>query len=100
MELELHDSYAVTSLLVVAIIIFCLCGTYDIVWIYFNLAISLIKNFYFLDIDECTTGVHECNPKTEYCFNKKGTYACHCANGYQLLNGGCEGNKEIIKHRL
>ena len=44
-----------------------------------------------LDIDECTTGVHNCT-LNQQCVNKPGGYDCECVHGYKLLNGICEGS--------
>ena len=44
-----------------------------------------------LDIDECTTGVHNCT-QNQQCVNRLGNYVCGCVIGYELLNGICEGN--------
>ena len=48
----------------------------------------------YIDIDECSTGVHNCT-QNQQCIDKPGTFRCECIRGYRLLNGICEGN---IKH--
>ena len=34
------------------------------------------------DIDECATGVHDCDPVAEVCVNLPGGFECQCAPGY------------------
>ena len=43
------------------------------------------------DIDECSTGVHNCT-QNQQCVNSPGDYQCKCVSGYELLNEICEGN--------
>lgn len=50
----------------------------------------LMTSFITLDIDECTTGVHNCKPN-ERCVNKPGWFSCECTDGYELMNDMCEG---------
>ena len=45
-----------------------------------------------LDVDECTTGVHNCTQNNQQCVNRLGSFICECVSGYELLNGTCEGN--------
>ncbi|XP_045145630.1 adhesion G protein-coupled receptor E2 [Echinops telfairi] len=33
------------------------------------------------DVDECTSGQHRCH-KSTYCLNKRGSYECHCLQGW------------------
>ena len=40
-----------------------------------------------LDIDECTTGVHNCT-QNQQCVNRPGSFICECASGYEPSNGG------------
>ena len=47
-----------------------------------------------LDIDECSTGEHNC-AENQQCVNKPGDYQCECVSGYELLNGNCEGNLQL-----
>ena len=49
------------------------------------------------DIDECTTGVHNCK-SNEQCINRRGNFICRCANGYKLVNGTCEGMYGSLLH--
>ena len=50
-----------------------------------------------LDIDECSTGVHNCTQNQHVqCVNSPGTFICECVSGYKLLNGTCEGNQHVI----
>ena len=36
----------------------------------------------FVDRDECTEGTHKCG-SNENCENTKGSYICHCGQGYK-----------------
>ena len=47
----------------------------------------------YIDIDECSTGDHNCTQNHLQCVNRPGTFICECVTGYELLNGTCEGNK-------
>ena len=54
----------------------------------------MIQFLHILDIDECTTGVHDCK-SNERCVNKPGWFICKCADGYKPVNNTCEG-KDLI----
>ncbi|MBV95817.1 Fibulin-5, partial [Eschrichtius robustus] len=41
-----------------------------------------------MDVDECATDSHQCNP-TQICINTEGGYTCSCTDGYWLLEGQC-----------
>uniref|UniRef100_A0A8C6TTD1 Fibulin 5 n=1 Tax=Neogobius melanostomus TaxID=47308 RepID=A0A8C6TTD1_9GOBI len=41
-----------------------------------------------VDIDECETNSHHCNP-TQVCINTAGGYTCSCTEGYWLIGGQC-----------
>ncbi|MEE6494346.1 hypothetical protein FKM82_017106 [Ascaphus truei] len=41
-----------------------------------------------VDIDECESESHHCNP-TQICINTEGGYTCSCTDGYWLLEGQC-----------
>ena len=45
--------------------------------------IHLLKNFIYLDIDECTSParIHECE---DLCFNLYGSYKCGCQTGKSM----------------
>ena len=45
-----------------------------------------------LDIDECSTGDHNCT-QNQQCVNKNGTFICECISGYRLSGGTCRGNE-------
>ena len=49
-----------------------------------------------LDIDECSTGEHNCT-QNQQCVNRPGDYQCECISGYELLNGNCEGNLQLMQ---
>ena len=57
--------------------------------------LSTILTCYYIDIDECSTGVHNCT-QNQQCVNRKGTFICECVSGYRLLHGICKGNNLII----
>ncbi|XP_056108991.1 fibulin-5 [Rhinichthys klamathensis goyatoka] len=42
-----------------------------------------------VDVDECETGSHQCNP-TQVCINTAGGYTCSCTEGYWLVGGQCQ----------
>ena len=42
----------------------------------------------YVDIDECTTGIHNC---TQRCVNTPGGYDCECFSGYEMIAAICEG---------
>ena len=46
--------------------------------------------YYYPDIDECATGVHNCK-SNERCVNEPGRFICKCADGYKSVNKTCEG---------
>ena len=45
----------------------------------------------YVDIDECTIGVHNCT-QDQRCVNTPGDYYCVCFSGYEMIGGICEGN--------
>ncbi|XP_066463646.1 fibulin-5 [Eleutherodactylus coqui] len=46
------------------------------------------ENSHCVDIDECASDSHQCNP-TQVCINTEGGYTCSCTEGYWLLEGQC-----------
>ena len=46
---------------------------------------SLIKPFYFSDIDECNKEDDDCD---QLCINTFGSYKCMCKDGYYLHHDG------------
>ena len=56
----------------------------------------------FVDINECSLGLHTCNPKTMVCQNTVGSYECPCKRGYRMEAGSqrCTGETafNINKH--
>lgn len=51
--------------------------------------------FFFIDIDECALGIHECEPREE-CENDEGTYFCFITE----LDGEEEGGKCPVGHKF
>ena len=49
-----------------------------------------------LDIDECSTGDHNCTQNHLQCVNMPGTFICECVSGYELVNENCQGNENQI----
>ena len=45
---------------------------------------------YCLDIDECTTGDHNCK-SNERCINRPGSFSCKCISGFKSVDNTCEG---------
>ena len=50
-----------------------------------------LQNISFLDVDECTTGTHNCHVNAT-CNNTKGSYECDCKDGYNGDGQICTGN--------
>ncbi|KAK6634325.1 hypothetical protein RUM43_011725 [Polyplax serrata] len=46
-----------------------------------------------VDLDECTTGTHDCHPFADVCVNRVGSFECrkviHCPKGYEATANGC-----------
>ena len=69
---------------------------HDFMYIYAYVHVHLFaceKNFSFtlyLEIDECTTGNHNCK-SNEHCVNKPGGFICECASGFKSVDNACEG---------
>ena len=54
--------------------------------------------FYYyviLDIDECTTLIHECDGNAT-CSNTIGNYTCACNEGYSGDGFACTGKKSFL----
>ena len=44
---------------------------------------------YYVDTNECDTGIHDCQ---QYCNNTIGSYMCYCDDGYELTDiYNCDG---------
>ena len=56
----------------------------------FRSEISFIA--FFLDIDECLRGLHNCSLNA-YCNNTKGSYNCTCKPGFTGNGRECKGNR-------
>ena len=55
--------------------------------------------FSCIDINECTSGVHNC---AQLCTNTEGSYTCGCRAGYQLNSDRlrCDGEINLMLKRL
>ena len=50
----------------------------------------------FLDIDECITKTHKCDPNS-YCSNTIGSYGCLCKEGFKMSDEGiCKGEQRFV----
>ena len=59
----------------------------------FSLLMVLNIAFLYQDVDECSTGQHDCDiPERSICNNTHGSYLCHCRHGYCGEDGRhCKG---------
>lgn len=63
-------------------------------------AISIVNLFLcctYIDLNECESGLHSCNPNTSECFNTPGSFTCQCVSGFEdSVNSKnesiCQGN--------
>lgn len=71
-----------------------------------SMRIIIIMHCWFVDIDECSTGVDQCE---QLCQNTNGSYRCACSNGFRLKRDGlqCEGKvydtlncSKIVAHSI
>lgn len=53
-----------------------------------------------VDIDECLTGIHECDPLREACVNLVGTYECACRWGYYMIDKKCKPSPVLSELKL
>lgn len=44
-----------------------------------------IKIHFYIDIDECSDGSHDCE---QMCINTPGSFTCSCDEGYEALKNG------------
>ena len=68
-------------------LIFCICSCAYV----YETSCNLMACF-FLDIDECTAGTHNCSTNT-FCTNNVGSYNCTCNPGYYGDVENCEPGK-------
>ena len=61
------------------------------------IAIAICALLYYVDIDECTTGVHNC-AQDQCCVNTPGGYYCECFSGYEIIGGVCKGNSNLTSY--
>ena len=50
-------------------------------------------NYTFAEINECSTGTHECSENAE-CINSVSSYQCSCLSGYEGDGKVCQGTYE------
>lgn len=53
-----------------------------------------------VDIDECLTGIHGCDPLREACVNLQGTYECVCRWGYYKIDKKCKPSAALTELKL
>lgn len=51
---------------------------------------SRISFFFTLDLDECTTGTHNCSTHA-WCNNTEGSFSCSCRSGFKGDGINCTG---------
>jgi len=49
---------------------------------------SSVKEFFFVDVNECQDGLHNCSEQAE-CVNTNGSYLCSCLPGYTGTGKEC-----------
>lgn len=58
-------------------------------------------NFTCIDIKECDTGDHNCDPYSEECHNTPGGHTCKCKQGYRQNGMICEGKyADVFMHYI
>ena len=57
-------------------------------------------DFSNVDLNECETGQHNCNPRTSICLNTIGSYKCHCLSGFALTESVNVANDRTCKGKL
>ncbi|VTJ88548.1 Hypothetical predicted protein [Marmota monax] len=65
------------------------------VWGAPGLAHALIWHPPHKDVDECSSGQHQCHQST-ICTNTLGSYQCHCHPGWELIPGSVNGRNSTI----
>ena len=57
--------------------------------------LNKLKTNLFLDLDECKTGRHDCDPNAKCKNLPKRGYECHCKPGFKQYNNGrvCQGTQ-------
>ena len=63
---------------------------YTCVHVVMYMLIEFFILYYYLDIDECNTGDHNCK-SNERCVNKPGGFICKCAGGFISVGNTCQG---------
>ena len=59
-----------------------------------KIVVEIFPFFYQItvtDVDECSTGFHNCHDRNAECKNIPGSYTCRCKHGYHSKNGVCTG---------
>ena len=56
--------------------------------------------FFYADVDECSTGEHQCDKDSETCRNMPGSFTCDCRKGFRRDGDKCvkkKGKKKTKK---
>lgn len=51
---------------------------------------SIFQRLSVPDVDECSDNIHNCHDNAA-CYNKAGSYVCHCGLGYHGNGSACQG---------
>ena len=74
---------------------FCLCAFYDPLTINIQFLLKWKKISPLADIDECSTGTHNCDANAN-CFNTRGYFSCTCKTGFQGNGVNCIGMTSML----
>ena len=62
---------------------------------FFNAILVIFASYILADIDECSTGAHECSENAE-CLNSVSSYQCSCRAGYEGDGKCCQGTYKML----
>ena len=63
----------------------------------YDTALGELFCFFFIDINECSEGVAECE---QNCHNNNGSYTCSCSAGYELADDGFHCTGKLYNHKI